>query len=257
MPLILDKILGLLAMPLGSAAALGALACVAFALGRTRTAAGLLAFMLVWLWTWSTPLVGQAVIGTLSNRYPPQRAEAYPPADAIVVLGGGIRPISGDLVYPDLGPAADRVLHAARLYQAGKAPLIILSAGNVWGDPDLQSEAEATRMLLGALGVPRDAVAVEGSSRNTRQNAILTAELAGGRGIRRILLVTSAWHMPRALATFRRTELDIVPAATDHARPGAMPWILRILPQTSALALSTCALKEYLGLLVYRLREWA
>ena len=173
------------------------------------------------------------------------------------MLGGGIRPISGDLVYPDLGPAADRVLHAARLYRAGKAPLIIISAGNVWGDSDMQSEAEASRKVLGTLGVRREAIVVEGGSRNTRQNAILTARIAAERGIRRILLVTSAWHMPRAAAAFRRTELDVAPAAADHAGLAATPRILRILPQAGALSLSTRALSEYLGLLVYRLRGWA
>ena len=174
-----------------------------------------------------------------------------------MVLGGGIRPVSGNSVYPDLGPAADRVLHAARLYHAGKAPVIIVSAGNVWGDPNNQTEADASRTILRAFGVPEDVVVIEGSSRNTRQNAVLTAELAASRGIRRILLVTSAWHMPRAAAAFRRTELDVVPAATDHPHPSEMPWILAILPHADALALSTSALKEYLGLLVYRLRGWA
>ena len=257
MPLIFDKILGLLAMPIGLAATVGILGWLALVLGRRRTAAVLLAFGLIWLWSWSAPLTGNAVIDSLSSRYPPQRAETSPEAGAIVVLGGGIRPVSGDLIYPDIDAAADRFLHAARLYHAGKAPLIVVSAGNPWSEPHMQSEADASRVLLNALGVPQNVIVTESDSRNTRQNAIFTAGLVADRGIRRILLVTSAWHMPRAVAAFRQTALEVIPAAADYAYIDPAPLILMILPQADGLALSTRALKEYLGLLVYRLRGWA
>ena len=121
----------------------------------------------------------------------------------------------------------------------------------------MQSEADASRVLLNALGVPRNVIVTESDSRNTRQNAIFTAGLAADRGIRRILLVTSAWHMPRAVAAFGQTALEVTPAAADYAYIDPAPLILMILPQADSLALSTRALKEYLGLLVYRLRGWA
>ena len=121
----------------------------------------------------------------------------------------------------------------------------------------MQSEADASRVLLNALGVPQNLIVTESDSRNTRQNAIFTAGLAADRGIRSILLVTSAWHMPRAVAAFRQTALEVIPAATDYTYMDPAPLILMILPQAGGLALSTRALKEYLGLLVYRLRGWA
>ena len=268
MSILPDKVLTLLAMPLGTTICVGLLAAAALALGWRRCAGGLLACAIVWLWGWSTPLVSEAVIGSLTDRYPFRRVEAMPAADAIVVLGNTKQNLAAP-DYPDLVDASDRAWYAARLYLAGKAPLIIVSAGNVWGGQGRQgrhSTADATRVLLNAFGVADGAIVTESRSRNTRQNALFTAELATGRNITKVLLTTSAWHMPRAEATFGKVGLEVIPAPTDYTpAPKSTgrkywpigPWILRILPNVRALANSTRAFKEYLGLLVYRLRGWA
>ena len=263
--MLLDKALTLLVMPLGTAIGTGLLAAVALALGQHRCAGGLLAFAIVWLWGWSTPFASKAIVDSLTDRYPFRRVEELPSADAIVVLGNTApNPAAPD--YPDLVGASDRAWYGARLHLAGKAPLIIVSAGNVWGRPDRQSTAEATRVLLNSFGVADDAIVIEKRSRNTRQNALFTAELAAGRNITKVLLTTSAWHMPRAEAVFGKVGLEVIPAPTDYTPPRkptgrkyglGRPWILRLLPHTGALATSTKALREYLGLLVYRLRGWA
>lgn len=248
----------MLAMPLGIVLGAGLLALVALGFNRRRTAAGLLAFACVWLWLWSTPLVSNAIVGSLLDRGLLQRVEKLPAADAIVVLGGGIKPVSKYRIYPILGQTSDRVWHAARLYHAGKAPLVVASAGNVWSkSPNVQSGADAMRILLEALGVPEAAILVEENSRTTHENAVFTAKLAAERGIERVLLVTEAWHMPRAEATFRQVGLEVVPAPTHNVSKPARPGILMILPGAWALNNSSLALKEYLGFLVYRLRGWS
>lgn len=256
-PLLLDKILTLLAMPLGIVFGAGVLALVALGFNRRRIAAGLLAFALVWLWLWSTPLASNVVVDSLLDQYSLRRVEEFPAADAIVLLSGGARPISKYRIYPSLGHTSDRVWHAARLYHAGKAPLIVASGGNVWSRPGEQSQADAMRTLLEALGVPDAAILVEGSSRTTRENAVFTAKLAAERGIKRVLLVTAAWHMPRAEATFRRVGLEVVPVPTHYGSRRIEIGILTILPDVRKLRSSTLALKEYLGFLVYWLRGWA
>ena len=259
MPIVLDKILTLLAMPLGVAVGAGLLALAALALGRRRGAAGLTAFAVVWLWGWSTSLATGAIIDPLADPYPVRRVETLPAAEAIVLLGGGIDPIRGDMVYPDLKGSTDRIWHAARLYHAGKAPLIIVSAGNTWGSRKRQSKADAIRMLLDALGVPDDAIVIEDSSRNTRQNAVFTEKLATARGIERVLLVTSHWHLRRAEAVFRRVGLDVTPVATDYTHRGDLPGkllVFEFLPSASTLLFNTLLFKEHLGYLVYRLRGW-
>lgn len=256
--MLLDKILTLLAMPLGMVLGAGLLALVALGFNRRRTAAGLLAFACIWLWLWSTPLVSSAIVGSLLDQGLLQRVETLPAADAIVVLGGGIKPVSKYRVYPSLGHTSDRVWHAARIYHAGKAPLIVASAGNVWGrSPDVQSGADAMRILLEALGVSEAAILVEESSRTTHENAVFTAKLAAERGIKRVLLVTAAWHLPRAAASFRQVGLEVVPVPSHYVPKRTRLGILMILPSAWALNDSSVALKEYLGFLVYRLRGWA
>ena len=164
-------------------------------------------------------------------------------------------PVSGALVYPDLLSSADRIWHAARLYHAGKAPLIIASGGKVWPRRQRQSEADAMRVVLNAFGVPDDAIVTEDRSRNTRQNAMFTADLVASQGIRRVLLVTSALHMPRAEAAFKRAGFDVVPAAVDFIRRFNSPWILKVLPRAASLKGNSSLFMEHLGHLVYRLKS--
>ena len=112
-------------------------------------------------------------------------------------------------------------------------------------------------MLLEALGVPEDAIALERDSRNTRQNAVFTEKLAVGRGIGRVLLVTSHWHLRRAEAAFRRVGMEVIPVATDYGESTSdKPGIFMFIPRTGTLKFNSVLFKEYLGYLVYRLRGW-
>lgn len=256
----IDAFLTLLALPLGAALGVGLLALVALALHRRRTAAGLLTFALVWLWAWSTPMAAGALQDSLGRRYPFQRAEALPSAGAIVLLGGGASQHPSAPLHPNLDSASDRAWHAARLHHAGKAPLIIATGGHKWGPVGRASPAEADSALLAALGVSKEAIVIDNRSRNTRENAEFAGKLLAERGIRRVLLTTSVWHMPRAEATFRRAGLDVIPAATDYLPPfkrAKSSLIFRLLPNANALRANSRTFREYLGLLVYRLRGWA
>lgn len=258
----LETLLTELIMPLGTSLCAGLIGLAAMALRRRRLALWLWMFAAVWLSGWSTPLASGLVTRSLMAPFPPKPVETLPAADAIVLLGGGINPISMDPAHPDLGPAADRIWHAARLYQAGKAPFIIATAGYRWPEwlqaqSSFRSAAESMRVLLVAFGVPEAAILEEGRSRTTWENALLTEELAAAKGIRRVLLVTSAWHMPRALAAFRQTGLEVVPAGADYGGPNGQPAVFSLLPSASALSRSSLMLREHLGLFVYRLRGWA
>ena len=107
------------------------------------------------------------------------------------------------------------MLHAARLYRAGKAPVIVISGGHIpWLGSNIP-EARSIQSLLEEWDVPRASIIAETASRNTYENAMLTKELLAERGLHRVLLVTSAWHMPRALATFKSAGINAIPAATD------------------------------------------
>lgn len=103
--------------------------------------------------------------------------------------------------------------------------------------------------FLNDLGVPDNALLLEGESRTTRQNAAFTAAILRARGLERIILVTSASHMPRALALFEGQGLQVTPASADHrtmAGHSQQP-VLRWLPDPDALGASSRALKEIVG----------
>jgi len=103
-------------------------------------------------------------------------------------------------------------------------------------------------------------------SQNTYEDAVFSSEILKEKGINRILLVTSALHMPRSVALFEKQGLEVIPAPTDFTitedgwqqtfSPNTETLLTNILPNSSSLGLTTNVIKEYIGLLVYRLQGW-
>lgn len=244
-----DKFVTFLVTPLGTSMLLWllALACLGGASpGARRGARWAGAAGLLWLWLWATPVASDALRATLERQATARLVEDGPAGDVIVVLGGSIaaaRPPARP--YADLHAASDRLWHAARLFHAGKAPLVLVSGG-AWF-PGLESEAPAMRAFLQALGVPAQAVLLEGASANTAQNAGRSADILRARNLRRVILVTSALHMPRARRAFERAGIAVTPAPTDfEVAPGPFDP-LDLLPTASALEGSGRAMKEWVG----------
>lgn len=241
---LIDKLVAFLISPLGTALMLGALAlCVGRLKPRVGAALGTLA--LAWLWVWSLPVVSYSARAAIEADWPHIQPTALPAAQAIVLLGGGIRPPEEPDLPPDLREAADRVWFAARLYHAGKAPVIVVSGGS---NPDVSAttEAESMRVLLRDLGVPDNAIRLEDRSRNTRQNAGFTAAMLLPEGASKVLLVTSAYHMRRSVGLFTQAGFEVIPAPTDHEgrhRFEAQDW----LPRADALEGSARVIKEIVG----------
>ena len=247
--LLLTKVLSQLAYPLLTALLLAMGAGVLLWRGRRRSGALLLSVALGWLWLWSTPAFSDWLRATLEQRYPPAPLAQLPTADAIVVLGGAMEAAAPPArLDPNLGAAVDRIWYAARLYRTGKAPRILVSGGQLpWSGVE-QPESLVMAELLQEWGVPAAAILQESASRTTRENRDYSLPILQAHGIRRVLLVTSALHMPRALALFRTTDLEVIPAPTDfeiHAINNA--HLLRWLPDAQTLADGSRAFKEYLG----------
>jgi uncharacterized SAM-binding protein YcdF (DUF218 family) len=242
--------------PLGAGLSLGLVGLLLLILNRRRFGSGLAALALIWLWVWSMPVFADWLVLSLEGRYPKMAAEQAPQASAIVVLGGAFSHQS-DWPYPDMSSSADRYWHAARLFHAGRAPLVILSGGRAPGRGPGMTEASAGAVLLADLGVPAGAIVLEERALTTRGNALEVAELLEGKEIKQFLLVTSAAHMRRSEAAFRAVGLDPLPVATDFTvrEPIRSHW-LRWLPGASALAASSRAVHEYVGYFAYRMRGW-
>jgi uncharacterized SAM-binding protein YcdF (DUF218 family) len=211
---------------------------------------------LITLWLASTPVFSDALRGSLEHRFPPVHVEQSPAADAIVVLGGISVALPPRLTL-DLNSSADRVLHAARLYRAGKAPVVVASGGAPSWRGMVMPQAHPMAELLHEWGVPREAILMETRSLNTYQNAVETKRLLEGRGLGTVLLVTSALHMRRALAVCLAVGIDAIPSPTDIEVVSRQTWtVLDWLPNAGALMGTTRALREYLGFVVYRLQGW-
>ncbi|NKE67695.1 YdcF family protein [Ramlibacter sp. RBP-2] len=235
--------------PLGTALLLG-LAGLALATGASavRRRAGLLliAGALGWLAIWSLPVASDGLRGWLEEAAGSRAVEALPPAQALVVLGGSIRGARlPRRPYPDLGASADRLWHAARLHRAAKAPLLVLSGGTVHEGE--APEAQVMRLFLVELGVPPAAMVLEPASVTTAENAAFSARLLRQRGIRQVLLVTSALHMRRARALFEREGIGVIPAPTDHEIVDRPFRLLDMVPDAEALEGSGRAIKEIVG----------
>lgn len=247
----LGKVVALVVSPLGTALLLLACALALEWAGRTRGARWLVAAAALWLTLWATPVMSDALRGSLEDRAGPRALADVPAAEVAVVLGGGVRgPAPPRRPDPDLGEASDRLWHAARLYHAGKVKRLLVTGGAPREGEG--AEAPAMERFLVDLGVPASAIWREEASINTATNAELTARMLRERGVSTIVLVTSALHMPRARVNFERTGLVVHLAPTDFEVVDR-PWsLLRVLPDAEALQGSARAFKEIVGKVVGR-----
>lgn len=194
-------------------------------------------------------------------------SESTEKADAIVVLGGGTESELFPRLAVEVNSAGDRMIHAADLFHNNAAPLIILSGGNIdWMESVDKSPAADMRQIMLKLGVPDSAMVLQPKSQNTREDALFTAEILKQRGFNRIILVTSAMHMPRSVGLFTRQGLEVIPSPTDFTvtdegwqrlmNPNLETVFTNLIPNSSALGLTTSAMKEYIGILIYKLQGW-
>lgn len=251
----LNRIVGFLTGPLTVASILFLLCWLSLLLHRKRLGFSFGVIGVIVLWAFSTEAMLRVLSKALAEDFPPVSAEAMPNADAIVILGGGIGRPTENNCYPELFVSSDRVWHAARLWKAGKAPIVVASGS---------SERIATVPFLRDLGVPEEVIAVDDVSRNTEENAKYTEALVCGRVHPRdgeskpkILLVTSAWHMRRSLLMFSRyaPNLEVVPAPADYEmiaylRPRMSIW--DFLPGAEPLFRNSYLFKEIIGYWGYR-----
>jgi uncharacterized SAM-binding protein YcdF (DUF218 family) len=212
-------------------------------LGRRAVAAGVMAFLISALLP-----IGDWLLLPLERRFPELGECRF---DGVILLGGsiGATEVNG-AIEEDLNEAVDRVRYAASLARQNPDAPVLISGGQTFPREGARSEAEAMAQLLHELGVPRERLQLETASRTTSENA---RELSGDDALsqRRWALVTSAFHMPRAVGVFRREGIDVVAAPTDwRVDLGAplMTWSV-----SGRLTNLDLAAKEYVGLIAYRI----
>ncbi len=199
----------------------------------------------------SLPWTANWLGASLEGRYPPKPLAEIPQADAILLLGGSVGAVEEGVPYPECFSAADRVVMAARLYHAGKARLIIPSGGGA---------EVAERPLLETMRVPPSAILCETEARDTAENATKTLDILRSRGCRKALVVTSSWHLPRAMMLFQAPDIEFIPVGCDYEatlavrQSGKVPLWQKLPTQESAMRTSLY-IKEYLGILFYSFKK--
>lgn len=259
----LSKFLPPFVYPLGVLLILLVLALVVRRHPRLKN--GLIIAAIVVLLIGSNRWVSYQLAKSLEWRYLP--LNPVPQADAIVVLGGGTESVQYPRPMVEVNSAGDRVLYAAYLYKQGKAPVILLSGGFItWYNGRTTTPAQDMESLMMLMDVPQSALLLQPNSQNTYEDALYSSQMLKEKGIQRVLLVTSAMHMPRSVALFKHQGIDVIPAPVDYGTSSAEwdnlmsldpPTLLtNLLPNASSLGETTNALKEYIGMLTYHFRGW-
>ncbi len=248
---VVSKIFWLLAQPLSIVLLLIVLA-LGFGLFRRRKSsiAALVLAVIVHGAAGYTNL-GYLIIQPLEDQF---AVPATPPrtVDAIIMLGGATlaRPSSARQIA-ELNDAGDRLTTTLWLANAYPAAKIVISGGSGVLDDEGESEAETAKRFFSMHGISEDRFILEGKSRNTDENVAFTKELLGDASSGTIVLVTSAFHMPRSVGIFSKAGLQVLAWPTDYRTPGPQWFGFDIANPVQNLNVTTVAIKEWIGLVVY------
>jgi uncharacterized SAM-binding protein YcdF (DUF218 family) len=247
----LSKVLGFFASPSNLVIALGLLGILLMATRRARVGKFLAAASLIALAILGLSPLGNALIIPLEQRFPPWDDTRGPP-DGIVVLGGGITPdVSAARNEVALNEAAERVTATVALARRYPDARIVYSGGSGALIFREGSEAEFAVRLFESLGIPPARIIAEEQSRDTVENAVFSLLLAMPKPGERWLLVTSAYHMPRAMGVFRRAGFPVEAYPVDWRTRGPQDALRPFQTLGGGLERADTAVREWVGLLVY------
>ena len=219
--------------------------------GRRFVSAGAVLLLIAGL----SPL-GNALILPLENRFPRAALDKPPPPTGFILLGGAEDRLVGKARgAPSLNEAGDRVLEAAMLANRFPEAKIAFSGGDAGVIYTSDSEAEGAAALFTQLGIPRERLILEAAARDTYENAALLKQELDKRGEigpgKRWLLITSAYHMPRAIGAFRKAGFDVEPWPVDYRTRGRADLTRPFDKVSEGLRRVDVASREWVGLLAY------
>jgi uncharacterized SAM-binding protein YcdF (DUF218 family) len=252
MSFVLSKIVGALLAPMTLLLLALAVAFVT-ARWRPRLSRGLLGLSLLLVLALSTVPIDHWLIDPLEHRFPDALTLQPGHVDGIIVLGGAILntdiPFNGQPGLGDAGERATAFFELARRYP--DARLVFSGGGGGIPSPAGVSEADSAKVLFNGMGLSEDRVIYERESRTTWENAQFSKQLVRPKPGERWLLVTSAWHMPRAVGCFRRNGWPVIAYAVDYLGYSDKAWLGFDAPHV-LLGLNY-AVKEWIGLVSYHL----
>jgi uncharacterized SAM-binding protein YcdF (DUF218 family) len=200
------------------------------------------------------------LVAALERPFVIENLETVSTADAVVALGGAVRPSKYDAFGLDMREAADRVVMALELVRRDKAKNLVLGGAVHAVNGQQRIEADMTKKWLETWGLTNAQIYSLGGCANTHDEAVRVAALLKEKGWQRVILVTSAYHMKRAQATFLTAGVPVVCVPCDFQtkvsvetedQPGLIP-----IPRPAGFQKISLFLHEQIGWLTYRLHGW-
>ena len=236
--LLLTALMALKKRKMGTAISTGLAAAFMFAIGATR--------------------LPEKLLTTLERPYLITNLDAVPTCDAVVILGGGLRPSRYEVAGVGLNEAADRFIMGAELMRRGKANNLVLGGATRKFNGREINEPELTHRWFAQLGLEHAPMFDLPGCINTHDEALRTADLLKAKGWRRVLLVTSASHMKRAAGVFQTVGVPVFCVACDYQTRVSVVADdkFNFIPQASGFTQMSIYLHEEIGWLTYRWRGW-
>jgi uncharacterized SAM-binding protein YcdF (DUF218 family) len=250
---VLSKTVGFMLLPTNFLIGLGVIGAILLATRWARLGRRLMVFAFILLAVCAFSPLGYLLLHSLEQRFPPWDSTRGAP-DGIIVLGASIEAdLSAAHGEPVVRGAPDRIIRAATLAHTYPNARIVFSGGSANLISNDAKEADYAAAIFEGLGIAKSRLIMERRSRNTLENAEFSRDLVKPKPGERWLLVTSAFHMPRSVGLFRKAGFAVEPYPVD--------WRTRNKPDFTAfsslgaegLARTDTALREWMGLVAYRL----
>ncbi|MDI1250966.1 MAG: YdcF family protein [Lacunisphaera sp.] len=206
------------------------------------------------LYAASIPFTGNRLLGWLESRHPAVRIAEAGPADAVVVLGGILGPPAAAGFMPNWAESVERFDAGVTLVQAGRADRLVFTGARIAWEQRTTTEGAELKTLAVARGVAAEKILVTRDIDNTATEAAAVAGLMREHNWRRIILVTTGWHMPRSAYLFRKAGVDCVLFPVDFRFDRSRPLAaIDFVPKAEAWQVTETALREIYGNLFYRI----
>jgi uncharacterized SAM-binding protein YcdF (DUF218 family) len=201
----------------------------------------------------SLPIISNYLTYLLEKDFRPKDITSIEKADAIVVLSGMVTNVKGDKEFKyEFTGSVDRILAGIKLIEKNKAPYLILTRGKVpWskGKP----EGEILLDFVLNYGIEKQKIILTENVQNTDQEAKAVKKLFPNKD-QKIILVTSAFHMPRAIKVFQAAGVDVVPFPVDFRSSNQKFSLMNLIPQASAFDNTSHFIREMQGRIYYQLK---
>ena len=247
----LSKIFWLAAQPLSLAFIALLFAAVAGFAGWRRLGGTFTALSVLVLFVTLYTSAGAVALQALEDRF--SRARPAPDnLSCMIVLGGAFETeVTTSRGGIEFNQAADRFVEALRLLRDHPQSRVLVSGGDGSLSGAYEGDAAASARFFSAFGLAADRLVKEATSRTTYENVVNTKDILTREKLEHCLLITSAFHMPRAVGLFRKAGIEVTPWPTDYRTAGTVGLTLDFSQPTANAQLTATALREWIGLLAY------